>query len=264
MASKVCAVFGYGPGVGAAVARKWAKEGYAVAIMARSLDKLKVRTCTSRCYRLSKKLVCYIVFLLLLCTHAHSLTLQYFQNAESEIANCKGYACDVTKEEDIRAAVASIEKDLGPIDCMVYNAGNGVFKTWDQIPLDDFEMGFRTNTKGLLAAVQLIAPKMTERGSGSILITGATASLRGKPFSAGFAPHKGSQRLLAQSLARDLGPKGVHVGLFIIDGGIGEAGSDDESKLNPDHIADTYWHVATQPKSCWSFETEIRPSVENW
>jgi hypothetical protein len=90
--------------------------------------------------------------------------------------------------------------------------------------------------------------------------------MRGKPITAGFAPQKGAQRLLAQSLARDLGPKakGVHVGYFIIDGGIGVAGSGDDSKLNPDDIADTYWHVATQPRSCWSFETEVRPSVETW
>lgn len=87
-------------------------------------------------------------------------------------------------------------------------------------------------------------------------MTGATASLRGKPFTTGFAPAKGAQRLLAQALARDLGPKGVHVGLFIIDGRVTE--------MKPDAIAETYWNVATQPKSCWSFETELRPSTENW
>ena len=225
MSSKgVCAVFGYGPGLGAAVARKWSKEGFSVAILSRTLEKV--------------------------------------QGAESTIPNSKGYACDVTNPEDISKTVASIESDLGPIDCLVYNAGNGVWKSWDQIPIPDFEKGFQTNVSGLLKASQEIVPKMISRGSGSVLITGATASLRGKPITSGFAPHKGAQRLLAQSLARDLGPKGVHVGYFIIDGGIGD-GSDD-SKLNPDDIADTYWHVASQPKSCWSFETEIRPSVENW
>ncbi|CAB9508500.1 Diacetyl reductase [(S)-acetoin forming] [Seminavis robusta] len=225
-ASKVCAVFGYGPGLGAAVARKWSKEGFQVAIMSRSLDKVKA--------------------------------------AASEIANCKGYACDVTKEDDIKATVTSIEKELGPIECMIYNAGNGVFKNWDQIPLDTFTQGFQTNVAGLLAATQQIAPKMLERGNGgSILVTGATASLRGKPITTGFAPHKGAQRLLAQSLARDLGPKGIHVGLFIIDGGVGTVDGDD-TKLNPDAVADTYWHVSNQPKSCWSFETEVRPSVETW
>lgn len=169
----------------------------------------------------------------------------------------------MTSESNVKATVAAIEKDLGPIDCLIYNAGNGVWKKWDQIPIADFEKGFQTNVSGLLSASQAIVPKMLQRGTGgNVLITGATASLRGKPVTAGFAPHKGAQRLLAQSLARDLGPKGVHVGYFIIDGGIGVA--PDQSKLNPDDIADTYWHVATQPKSCWSFETEVRPSVENW
>jgi NADP-dependent 3-hydroxy acid dehydrogenase YdfG len=224
-AAKVCAVFGYGSGLGAAVARKWSTEGFSVAIMARTLDKVK--------------------------------------SAEISIPNSKGYACDVTKPEEIALTVALIEKDLGPIDCLIYNAGNGVWKNWDEIPIELMEQGFKTNVSGLLKATQEIVPKMVERGGGSVLITGATASLRGKPFTAGFAPLKGAQRLLAQSLARDLGPKNVHVGYFIIDGAIGHDDSN-PAKLDPNAIADTYFHVANQPKTCWSFETEVRPNVETW
>lgn len=223
--SKVCAVFGYGPGLGAAVARKWSKEGFSVAIMSRTLEKV--------------------------------------QAAESSIPNSKGYACDVSDPDSITQTVASIEKDLGPIECLVYNAGSGVWKSWDKLSTSDFELGFKTNVAGLLKASQEIVPKMVERGHGTVLITGATASMRGKPVTAGFAPHKGAQRLLAQSLARDLGPKGIHVGLFIIDGGIGVDDSN-PAKIDPNAIADTYWHVATQQKTCWSFETEVRPSVETW
>ena len=128
----------------------------------------------------------------------------------------------------------------------------------------------KTNVHGLLRATQKIAPGMIDRAATStttqqsILVTGATASLRGKPFTVCFAPQKGAQRLLAQSLARDLGPKGVHVGLFVIDGQVGKTDTDDPSKLDPDAIADTYWTVANQPKTAWSFETEVRPAVETW
>jgi NADP-dependent 3-hydroxy acid dehydrogenase YdfG len=169
----------------------------------------------------------------------------------------------VTDPNDVETAIKAIQNELGPIHTVIYNVGNGFFKTWDVIELSEFDLGMKSNVYGLLKVTQLVAPGMVERGEGAIMVTGATSSLRGKPFTVGFAPPKGAQRLLAQSLARDLGPKGVHVGLFIIDGSIGKDGSD-PSKLDPRAIADTYWNVASQPKNCWSFETEVRPSVETW
>jgi NADP-dependent 3-hydroxy acid dehydrogenase YdfG len=192
-----------------------------------------------------------------------SRSLEKVQAAESSISNSKGFVCDVTDPASIESAVASIEKDLGPIHTVIYNAGNGVWKTWDKIGMEQFDMAMKTNVHGLLKVAQVVAPGMIERGEGSILVTGATASLRGKPVTAGFAPAKGAQRLLAQSLARDLHPKGVHVGLFIIDGSIGTDDSD-PGKIDPNAIAQTYWTVSNQPKTCWSFETEVRPSIENW
>ena len=158
--SKVCAIFGYGPGLSKAVAQKWSKEGFAVAAMARSLDKVK--------------------------------------EAEDTIPNVKGYVCDVTKPDDVASTVASIEKDLGPIDCLVYNAGKGVWKPWDQLPIADFEQGFQTNVSGLLKASQEIVPKMIERGHGTVLITGATASLQTRD--GGVCPSKGCSTLVGTGI----------------------------------------------------------------
>jgi len=222
---KVCAVFGFGPGIGSATARKWSSEGFKVALLSRNLEKVTA--------------------------------------SAADIPASKGFACDVTDPKSIESAVANIENDLGPIHTIIYNAGNGVWKTWDTIDLDLFDMAMKTNVHGLLKTTQTVAPGMIDRGEGAIMVTGATASLRGKPFTVGFAPQKGAQRLLAQSLARDLGPKGVHVGLFIIDGVIGKDDSN-PNKIDPDAIAQTYWDVANQPKTCWSFETEVRPALENW
>jgi len=217
-ASKVCAVFGYGPGLGAAAALHWANNGFQVAILSRSLEKV--------------------------------------QEAAKGIPNARGYPCDVTQPEDIERAVKSIESDLGPIDTLIYNAGSGVWKTFDKIEMEEMDRAMKTNTYGLLKAAQCVTPGMVDRGTGCILVTGATASLRGKPITAGFAPAKGAQRMLSQSLARDLGPKGVHVALFIIDGQI--------SKMKAAAIAATYWDVAQQPKTCWTHELDLRPHDENW
>lgn len=232
MAQKVCVVFGFGPGIGAACARRWLREGFKVAILARNKEKL-----------------------------------QAFEAKHGGSGITKGYSCDVTNRQQMETAVTQIEADLGPIHTMVYNAGNGVWKKYNQVTESEFDMCMNTNTRGLLTAAQLICPKMEKNGEGVVAVTGATASWRGKPFTAAFAAAKSAQRMLSQSLARDLGPKNVHVFYVIVDGGVDkneEMGKESPGKLDPNAIAETYWNLAQQPKSCWTFELDVRPSVENW
>jgi len=228
---KVCVVFGYGPGIGASCARRWIKEGFKVAIVARNKDKL-----TS------------------------------FEAAHGR-GVAKGYACDVTNRQQMEKTISQIEEELGPIHTIVYNAGSGVFKKYTQVTEDDFNRCININARGLLTAAQLICPKMEQRGEGVVAITGATAALRGKPFTPAFAAGKSAQRMLAQSLARDLGPRNIHIFYVIIDGSVDqneEMGKESPGRLDPNVIAETYWSLANQPKSCWTFEIDVRPNVENW
>ena len=171
---------------------------------------------------------------------------------------------DVTNEERMKAVVEEIQTRFGRIEALVYNAGSGVFKKYEDLSVAELEKSFAINTSGLLIAAKLVCPSMVAAGGGVLAVTGATASLRGKPFTAGFAPAKAAQRMLAQSLARDLGPKNVHVFYNIIDGGV-RAGAEEGGKhMDPEDIAETYWRVAQQKRSAWSFEVDMRPFCENW
>ncbi len=229
--SKVCVVVGVGPGNGRAFAERFSKEGYKVALLSRST--------------------------------------KYSEELASRLGEARAYACDVTDPEAIRTTFEAIKNDLGPVDVLLYNAGSGVFGPIDQIDDAQFELAWRINTLGLLQATRAVMDDMTERG-GSILITGATASLRGKPFTTAFASAKAAQKSLAESLARTLWPKGVHVALVIVDGVVdlprSREGSDkpDDFFIKPDDIAHTMFHLATQPKSAWTFQLEVRPFGENW
>ena len=160
--------------------------------------------------------------------------------------------------------VAEVEAQHGPITTLIYNAGSGVWKNYEKLSVAELERSFAINTSGLLIAAKLVAPKMSAAGGGVIGITGATAALRGKPFTAGFAPAKAAQRMLAQSLARELGPQRVHVFYAIIDGGVRAGAEEGGKQMDPDHIAATYWSLAHQPSSAWTHEVDMRPFCENW
>ena len=167
----------------------------------------------------------------------------------------------------MKAALTAIEEQLGEIHTVVYNAGKGVFATYMNVSHEQLDMSMKTNVHGLLTVAQHVGPKMTARGQGIFCVTGATVSLRGKPMTVGFATSKAAQRMLTQSLARDLGPKGIHCFYVIVDGLIGSDSGDDDgngSKMDPDAIASVYWNVAQQPKNCWTQELDVRPFVEKW
>jgi NADP-dependent 3-hydroxy acid dehydrogenase YdfG len=159
------------------------------------------------------------------------------------------------------------QAELGNVDVLIYNAGSGSWQTVDEITPDDFERSWRVTALGALVASQQVIPAMKQRGSGNIIIVGATASLRGRPQTTGFAAAKAAQRSLAQSMAKHLGPSGIHVSLLIIDGSIAAAGSAEAGRgerLDPRDIAELAHYLTTQPQSAWSFEVDVRPSKETW
>ena len=213
-----------------------------------------------------------------------SRTASKLEAAAAENPGTLAVAADVTNPASLTAALTTVEQKLGEIHTVVYNAGNGVWATYENVTHEKLEMSMKTNVHGLLTVAQHVGPKMTARGEGVIAVTGATAALRGKPITVkitifyyertlkfnpkvGFATAKAAQRMLTQSLARDLGPKGIHCFYSIIDGRIGaESGDEGEngSRLDPDGIADNYWYVAEQKRNNWTQELDCRPWVENW
>ena len=232
MARPVCLVTGVGPGTGAAIARRFAGD-YAVAMLARNVERLDALAADT--------------------PHAHA------------------FACDVTDGDALSGVVARVSDELGSPDVVVHNAVGGAFGEFMDIAPEVLERNFAVNTVALLRLGQLVAPAMVERGRGAIICTGNTAAYRGKPTFAGFAPTKAAQRILAESMARSLGPKGVHVGYVAIDAVIDLAWTRRRSPDRPDDIyckpadiAGEVWHLAHQPRSAWSFDVTIRPFGETW
>jgi len=229
----VCVVAGVGPGNGAAFVRRFAKEGYRVAMIAR--------------------------------TPGVMLDLA----AQTPLAS--PYLCDLGDAGAVEKTFERIAADLGPVDALIYNAGKGVWGSAEDVSLENFEAAWRTNTLGAFVAAKCVIPAMKKRGAGQIILIGATASLRGGANTAAFASAKAAQRSLAQSLARALWPSGVHVSLVIVDGIVDEplmraklADRPDEFFVKPEDIADTLVQLTGQRRSAWSFEVEARPFGEQW
>jgi NAD(P)-dependent dehydrogenase (short-subunit alcohol dehydrogenase family) len=232
MTKPVCAVVGVGPGNGASLARRFAAD-HRVALIARSR--------------------------MLIDTLA------------TEIGDAQAYACDARDGAALGDTFAQIAAELGNIDTLVYNGGSAVWGNIEEITPADFESAWRLNAAGLLVAAQFVVPAMKAKGSGSIIVVGATASRRGVPRTAAVAPAKAAQRSLCESMAKHLGPSGIHVALIIIDGVVDiprtrERMPDkpDDFFVKPDDVAATAHWLAHQPRSAWSFEVEARPFGEKW
>lgn len=229
MAKPVCAVIGIGPKNGEAFARRFDAEGYAIALLSRSTS--------------------------------------FSETLAADLDTAKAYACDAADAEALSSTFAKVRQDLGHVDVLIYNAGSGSWSTVEELSAEDFEQSFRINALGALVAAQQVIPDMKSRGSGNIVFVGATASLRGIPKTAGFAPAKAAQRILAQSMAKHLQPLGIHVSVLIIDGQIGDpdsAATRSGEKLDPRDIAAAAWQLTRQPRSAWSFEVDLRPQKESW
>ena len=232
----VAAIIGVGPGLGAALARRFA-EGYAVALVARSRD--------------------------------------YLNGLASEITGAGGralaVAADLASQEEIAAAFRRINDELGPVEILVYNAAmRPVGRLMETTP-NIFENTWRVSVFGAFLCAQAVVPGMLERGHGTILFTGATAGIKPFPTSAAFGPAKFALRGLAQVMARDLGPRRIHVAYINIDGAIDTPfirqrfpSLQDEDLLRPSAIAETYWHLAHQDQSAWTQELDVRPFKEKF
>lgn len=234
-------IIGAGDSTGGAIARRFAKGGLIACATRRNADKLQplideIRAAGGQAY---------------------------------------GFGSDARKEEEVIKLVDDIERDIAPIEVMVFNIGANVpcsildetarkyFKIWEMACFSGFLVG------------REVAKRMVARGHGTIIFTGATAALRGSANFAAFAGAKHALRALAQSMARELAPKNIHVAHVVIDGAIDTAFirdtfperyalKDQDGILNPDHIAENYWHLHMQPRDAWTHELDLRPWIERW
>jgi NADP-dependent 3-hydroxy acid dehydrogenase YdfG len=232
----VAVVVGVGPGLGSAIARRFAAE-YTVALVARNAD--------------------------------------YLAKVAAEIAAAGGSAYPVpantAEESAIASAFETIRRELGDPEVLVYNAAMRPFGRLMETKASTFENTWRVNAFGAFLCSQQVVPAMLKAGRGTILFTGATAGVKPYPTSAAFGPAKFAMRGLAQVMARDLQPQGIHVAYINVDGAIDMPfirqrfpDLKEEDMLKPAAIADAYWYVAHQDPSCWTQELDVRPFKEKF
>jgi len=230
MEMKTALIVGTGAGLSASLARLFARNGLQVAMASRNPDKLA--------------------------------------KLAEETAGVT-FACEATEPEEVAALFDVVLATQGVPDIVVYNASARARGPVTDLDPAEVARAIAVSAYGGFLVAQQAARHMVQRGSGVILLTGASASVKGYPNSSAFAMGKFALRGLAQSMAREMSPKGVHVAHFVIDGGIRSEARPDpanepDSTLDPDDIADTYWHVANQKRSAWTWEVELRPWVEKF
>ena len=239
--SHVALIVGAGDATGGAIARRFAREGFVTCVTRRTADKLT----------------------------------PLVEKIRTDGGTAHGFASDARKEEDVIALIEKIETTLGPIEVLVFNIGaNAPSSILEETARRYFKIWEMACMSGFLNARE-VAKRMVTREQGTIIFTGATASMRGAANFAAFSGAKMALRALAQSMARELGPRGLHVAHVVVDGMIdtefiqtnfpeGYARKAQDGILNPDHIADQYWMLHCQPRDAWTHELDLRPWMEKF
>ena len=233
MSKKVALVTGVGPGTGSSIARRFSDGGYKVAMIARDKERLK--------------------------------------SLEDELEDSKGYSCELRNQEYLNSTVDNIIRDFGYPDVFIHNAVRGTRGNFLEFTSEELQSNFDINVIALHRIAQKVAPEMIKKGKGAIIVTGNTSAHRGKANFGGTASTKAAQKILTESFARYLNPKGIHVAYITIDAAIDlewtrKAWPDkpDDFFIQPDDIASEVWHITHQSKSAWTFDHWLRPFGEIW
>jgi len=232
----VCLITGLGEGTGGFTARRFAKAGYRIAMIARSEERLK--------------------------------------RYENELPDSRGYICDVSDLNLLEETCKRIKEEMSAPEVLIHNAVRGNFEYLLNGKPEWLETNFRINTTSLMYLAHFLVPDMIKQKKGVIIVTGNTAAHRGVAMTPYFAPTKAAQRILAQSLARDFGPKGIHVSYITIDASINtpwtrnriehQKSKDEIEFAQPEDIAEEIFRISQQKRSAWSFDVELRPDIEKW
>ena len=233
MSKKIALITGVGPGTGSSIARRFSDGGYKIAMIARDKERLK--------------------------------------SLEDELEDSKGYSCELRNQEYLNSTIDNIIKDFGYPDVFIHNAVRGTRGNFLEFTSEELQSNFDINVLALHRIAQKVAPEMIKKGKGAIIVTGNTSAHRGKANFGGTASTKAAQKILTESFARYLNPKGIHVAYITIDAAIDlewtrKAWPDkpDDFFIQPDDIASEVWHITNQSKSAWTFDHWLRPFGEIW